>query len=68
MISRDRFRDLGRVINEAEHAGATVDGGAKPYVHPYFGSGSYFYPTVVGNPPPDSLVAQLERACPNFDA
>ena len=60
MISRDRFRDIKRVLDEAEHNGATIDTGGKPYVHPYFGSGSYFYPTVVGNPPPDSLVSQLE--------
>lgn len=60
MISRDRFRDLKRVIDEAEHNGATVETGGKPYVHPYFGSGSYFYPTVVGNPPTESLIAQLE--------
>ena len=62
MISRDRFRDLKRAIDEAENNGATVDTGGKPYVHPYFGSGSYFYPTVIGNPPPDSLVARIERA------
>lgn len=67
MISRDRFRDLQRVLDEAEHNGATIDTGGKPYVHPYFGGGSYFYPTVVGNPPYDSRVAQLERACLNFD-
>jgi len=67
MISNNRFRDLKRVLDEAEHSGATVDTGGKPYVHPYFGGGSYFYPTVVGNPPPDSLVAQLERACSDFD-
>ena len=62
MISKDRFRDLKRVLDEAENDGATIDTGGKPYVHPYFGSGSYFYPTVVGNPPYDSLVAQLECA------
>lgn len=67
MISRDRFRDLKRVIDEAEHNGATVDAGGKPYVHPYFGSGSYFHPTVVGNPPSDSLIAQLESAFLNLD-
>lgn len=61
MISRDRFRDLKRVLDEAEHHGATIDTGGKPYVHPYFGSGSYFYPTVVGNPLHDSLVATRER-------
>lgn len=60
MISRDRFRDLRHVIDEAEHNGATVETGGKPYVHPYFGSGSYFYPTVVGNPPTESLIAQFE--------
>lgn len=64
MISRDRFRDLQRVLDEAEHNGATIDTGGKPYLHPYFGSGSYFYPTVVGNPPTDSLVAQLELFAP----
>lgn len=62
MISRDRFRDIQRVLDEAETNGATIDAGGKPYVHPYFGSGSYFYPTVVGNPPYDSLVAQHECA------
>ena len=67
MISKDRFRDLGRVLDEAERDGATIDTGGKPYVHPYFGGGSYFYPTVVGNPPPDSLVAQRECACSNLD-
>ena len=66
MISGDRFRDLGRLLDEAEHEGATVDVGGKPYVHPYFGGGSYFYPTVVGNPPSGSRVAQLERACSIF--
>ena len=66
MISRDRFRDLRRVLDEAEHNGATIDVGGKPYVHPYFGGGSYFHPTVVGNPPYDSLVAQSERECSNF--
>ena len=67
MISNARFRDLRRVLDEAEHNGATIDTGGKPYVHPYFGGGSYFYPTVVGNPPSDSLVAQLERACLTID-
>ena len=67
MISNARFRDLRRVLDEAEHSGATIDTGGKPYVHPYFSGGSYFYPTVVGNPPPDSLVAQVERACSTID-
>jgi len=62
MISTDRFRDLGRVLEEAERNGATIETGGKPYVHPYFGSGAYYHPTVVGNPPYDSRVSQLERA------
>lgn len=66
MISSDRFRDLKRVLDEAEHNGATIDTGGKPYVHPYFGSGSYFHPTVVGNPPSESIVAQRERTLFKF--
>lgn len=61
MISTDRFRDLERIMDDAERDGGIVDVGGKQYVHPYFGSGAYFSATVVGNPPLDSAVSQRER-------
>lgn len=66
MISSERFRDLERILDNAERDGATVEVGAKQYVHPYFPSGAYFSATVVGNPPPESTVAQRECKRLNF--
>lgn len=62
MISNNRFRDLERILDDAERDGAVIDVGGKAYVHPYFASGAYFSATVVGNPRPDSAVAQRERS------
>jgi acyl-CoA reductase-like NAD-dependent aldehyde dehydrogenase len=66
MISSERFGNIKRILDKAERDGAVVDVGAKEYIHPYFKSGSYFSATVVGNPLPDSAVAQLE--CKRLDS
>jgi acyl-CoA reductase-like NAD-dependent aldehyde dehydrogenase len=61
MISTQRFRELENIIENADQEGGVCETGGSHYVHPYFGSGAYFNATVVGNPPPNSAIAQKER-------
>jgi len=60
MISNQRFDSLEAMIKEAEDAGATVIGG-KRLEHGYLRGGFFFDGTVVGDPIPDSNIAQQER-------
>jgi len=64
MINSDRLANLERIINDARESAASVDGEGKRYNHPYLEHGSYFEPTVIGNPDPFSEVAQVEMFAP----
>ncbi|KAG9054581.1 Meiotic Sister-Chromatid recombination aldehyde dehydrogenase [Serendipita sp. 407] len=64
MISRHRFGDLERVIQEAEEEGATVFLGGHPWKHPYVEEGMYFEGTVVANVSPSMEIAQHELFAP----
>lgn len=60
MISRARFEDIERVINEAINGGAVMEQGGAAYPHPYLEAGAFFGPTVVGRADPDSELMQQE--------
>jgi acyl-CoA reductase-like NAD-dependent aldehyde dehydrogenase len=63
MINTTRFNDLRNILSAAANLddGAQIDVGGEPYHHAYHEHGSYFKPTVVGDPDPQSAVAQTER-------
>ncbi|KAF8061623.1 Aldehyde/histidinol dehydrogenase [Lyophyllum atratum] len=54
MISRERFQALERIIQDAEEAGANIEGG----------NGAYFTPTLVGPVDPSMDIAQQELFAP----
>ncbi|KIM25862.1 hypothetical protein M408DRAFT_17106 [Serendipita vermifera MAFF 305830] len=64
MISRNRFTDLERVIQDAEDEGAQVVVGGKAWKHPYVDEGMYFEGTVVANVTPRMEIAQQELFAP----
>jgi acyl-CoA reductase-like NAD-dependent aldehyde dehydrogenase len=64
MINGVRFTELTNIINEAVELGnAQLDIGGGPYTHPYHEHGTYFVPSVVGDPHPDSTLAKQEGRC-----
>ncbi|CAK5279454.1 unnamed protein product [Mycena citricolor] len=63
MISRERFRSLEMVIEEAREGGAHVLGGGE-YHHPVNVHGFYFQATVVGPVTPDMRIANEELFAP----
>ncbi|KAG6840187.1 hypothetical protein C0991_008351 [Blastosporella zonata] len=63
MISRERFRGLERVIQDAEEAGARVLNGTT-YNHTYLENGAFFSPTLVGPVDTSMAVAKQELFAP----
>lgn len=61
MISNQRFRNLERIIMDAEQSGANVEVGGRQWRHAYLDRGSYFDGTVVGDATPEMEIAQTER-------
>lgn len=66
MISRQRFKNLERIIMDAEEAGANVEIGGREWRHAYLDRGIYFGGTVVGDATSDMEIAQTERRFPIF--
>lgn len=64
MINKNRFEELSRIISAAGtgDGGASIEVGGEPYIHPYHPHGSYYVPTVVGDPAPETAIAHTERA------
>lgn len=60
MINGANFEKLGQIIQDAHTNNATVDVGGGPYTHPYHHHGSYFVPTVIGDPAPGARIANEE--------
>ena len=60
MISRDRFRELERLIADAVHEGAQLEVGGNRWTHAYLDGGAYFTPTVIGNVHQGMEIAQNE--------
>ena len=60
MISRDRFEELERLIQDAAQEGADVVLGGQGWRHPYVEEGMYFSPTVVAGVAPTMELAQTE--------
>ncbi|KZT30800.1 Aldedh-domain-containing protein [Neolentinus lepideus HHB14362 ss-1] len=63
MISTHRFDHLETIIGQAKDAGATVIGGGR-YRHPYHVNGAFFQPTIVGDAPQQTRIAQEELFAP----
>ena len=63
MISRDRFEELERLIQDAAQEGAEVVFGGQGWKHPYVEEGMYFSPTVVAGVAPTMELAQTESEC-----
>ncbi|EPQ60441.1 ALDH-like protein [Gloeophyllum trabeum ATCC 11539] len=64
MISTERFDHLEMIIEEAKSAGATVEVGGKRHSHPYHAHGAFFTPTIVGDAPQMTRIAQEELFAP----
>ncbi|KAL5518794.1 MSC7 [Sanghuangporus vaninii] len=64
MISKDRFTELERVINEAAREGASLHMGGTEFRHAYLESGSYFSPTVIGDVHQGMEIANKELFAP----
>jgi acyl-CoA reductase-like NAD-dependent aldehyde dehydrogenase len=62
MINSNNFDFLRAVMDNARETHATVDIGGGPYIHPYHDHGSYYTPSVVGDPEPGSRIATEECA------
>jgi acyl-CoA reductase-like NAD-dependent aldehyde dehydrogenase len=62
MINTLNFDHLRAVMEDANDAKATIDVGGGPYIHPYHEHGTYYTPTVVGDPDPSARIAKEERA------
>jgi acyl-CoA reductase-like NAD-dependent aldehyde dehydrogenase len=62
MISRTRFDELERMIDDAVNEGADLVVGGRRYQHPYFSEGSYFSPTLLGNVSDTMDIAREEGA------
>ena len=60
MISRDRFEELERLLNDAAQEGAEVMLGGHGWRHPYVEEGMFFAPTVVARVAPTTELAQTE--------
>ena len=60
MISGDRFRVIGNILEAAERQGAVIEYRGQPYRHQYLETAQYFTPTVVGNVTQDMDIAQKE--------
>ena len=63
MISRDRFEELERLIQDAAQEGAEVVLGGQGWKHPYVEEGMFFAPTVVAGVAPTMELAQTESEC-----
>ncbi|KAL5534092.1 hypothetical protein ACEPAG_553 [Sanghuangporus baumii] len=64
MISKDRFTELERIINEAAKEGASLHVGGTEFRHAYLESGSYFSPTVIGDVHQGMEIANKELFAP----
>ncbi|KDQ63254.1 hypothetical protein JAAARDRAFT_168878 [Jaapia argillacea MUCL 33604] len=64
MISRDRFDFLEQVIQEAKNAGAIIEAGGTRFRHAYHEEGAFFTPTLVGDVPQETRIAQEELFAP----
>ncbi|KZS93340.1 meiotic sister-chromatid recombination aldehyde dehydrogenase [Sistotremastrum niveocremeum HHB9708] len=64
MISRDRFSELERLINNAVEEGASLETGGSRWKHVYLEEGAYFSGTVLGNVENGMEIAQTELFAP----
>ena len=63
MISRDRFSELERIVNEAVNDGASLHVGGTQFRHAYLEDGAYFSPTVIGDVHLGMEIANKEGEC-----
>lgn len=63
MITKDRFAELERIINEAVKGGATVHVGGTAFRHAYLEEGTYFSPTVIGDVHQGMEITNKECTC-----
>jgi acyl-CoA reductase-like NAD-dependent aldehyde dehydrogenase len=63
MINGANFERLRTIVDDAVAGHATVDVGGGPYTHPYHEHGTYFTPTVIGDPHQDTKITKEEGQC-----
>jgi acyl-CoA reductase-like NAD-dependent aldehyde dehydrogenase len=60
MINGNNFDYLRTIMDDSIAGNATIDVGGGPYTHPYHEHGTYFTPTVIGDPHQKSRIANEE--------
>jgi acyl-CoA reductase-like NAD-dependent aldehyde dehydrogenase len=60
MINGNSFHNLQAIMDDAVQGHASIDVGGGPYTHPYHEHGTYFTPTVIGDPHQESRIAREE--------